>query len=171
MSFCSRALIPYAILSMIKWWEIGSNYFFLKPLLCYLVSCSLSTSTIHLICCPVIFSLLCPWFSCDPLLIFGLLLFERWSISFLLLAPISRPEYCSSSLCAPVRRAVSHWSCVLLTAMWSPFIITVHFAFFQQSSSKLFFSAHTTYCFFALPSSKLFFSVCDQHRSLSLFCC
>lgn len=27
----------------------------------------------------------------------------------------------------------------LLTAMWSPFIITVHFAFFQQSSSKHFF--------------------------------
>lgn len=50
---------------------------------------------------------------------------------------------------------------VLLTAMWSPFIITGRFAFFQQSSSKLFFfPAHMTYCFFGLPSPKLFFSLC-----------
>lgn len=60
--------------------------------------------------CSVIFPLLLPWFSCNPLLIFGPFLFVGWSISFLLLVPISRPEFCLSSLCARVRMAVSHWS-------------------------------------------------------------
>lgn len=60
--------------------------------------------------CSVIFPLLLPWFSCNPLFIFGPFLFVGWSISFLLLFPIFRPEFCLSSLCAHVRIAVSHWS-------------------------------------------------------------
>lgn len=93
--------------------------------------------------CSVIFPLLLPWFSCDPLLIFGPFIFVGWPISFLLLVPISRPEFCLSSLCGCGRIAVSHWSLFF----WQPCGHPLSSLYILPSFSRAlqnFFSAHTT---------------------------